>query len=156
MVSCAYALGKLTPEFLTRGKKGCFWRIPIYSNTKLALWLFVRKLALLVKEKGILVNAADPGIVSTDIIRMDMWFDPLPDIFFRPFIRTPKQGAATAIHLLLDELPEGTTGKMCASCKERNLSEKYLQHPQRDSLWKDTEDYLREECKTVLQQINNY
>lgn len=156
MVSCTYAIGKITPEFLTRGKKGCFWRIPIYSNTKLALWLFVRKLALLVKEKGILVNAADPGIVSTDIIRMDMWFDPLTDIFFRPFIRTPKQGAATAIHLLLDELPEGTTGKMFASCKERNLSEKYLQHPQMDSLWKDTEDYLREECKTELQQINNY
>ena len=36
MVSCTYAIGKITPEFLTRGKKGCFWRIPIYSNTKLA------------------------------------------------------------------------------------------------------------------------
>ena len=34
---------------------------------------------------------------------MDMWFDKLTDCFFRPCIRTPKEGAATAIHLLLDE-----------------------------------------------------
>ena len=150
MVSCTYAIGKITPEFFTRGKKGSFWRIPIYSNTKLALWLFVRKLALLVQERGITVNAADPGIVSTNIIRMDMWFDPLTDIFYRPFIRTPKQGAATAVHLLLDELPKGTTGKMFASCRERNLAEKYLNHPQMDSLWDDTENYLRENCKISL------
>ena len=150
MVSCTYAIGKITPEFFTRGKKGSFWRIPIYSNTKLALWLFVRKLALLVQERGITVNAADPGIVSTNIIRMDMWFDPLTDIFYRPFIRTPKQGAATAVHLLLDELPKGTTGKMFASCRERNLDGKYLKHPQMDSLWDDTESYLRENCKISL------
>ena len=150
MVSCTYAIGKITPEFFTRGKKGSFWRIPIYSNTKLALWLFVRKLALLVQERGITVNAADPGIVSTNIIRMDMWFDPLTDIFYRPFIRTPKQGAATAVHLLLDELPKGTTGKMFASCRERNLDGKYLNHPQMDSLWDDTESYLRENCKISL------
>lgn len=104
MVSCTYAIGKLDfPDFFLRGKKGAFWRIPIYSNTKLALTLFTIALSEKVKEKGIVVNAADPGIVSTPIITMHMWFDPLTDIFFRPFIRTPRQGAATAISLLLDE-----------------------------------------------------
>lgn len=150
MVSCTYAIGKITPEFFTHGKRGNFWRIPIYSNTKLALWLFVRHLAKEVQERGIIVNAADPGIVSTEIIRMHMWFDPLTDIFYRPFIRTPKQGAATAIHLLLNKLPTGTTGKMFASCKERELAEKYLNHPQMDLLWKDTENYLREHCGIEL------
>ena len=104
MVSCTYAIGKLDfPDFFLRGKKGAFWRIPIYSNTKLALTLFTIALSKKVKEKGIIVNAADPGIVSTKIITMHMWFDPLTDIFFRTFIRTPRQGAATAISLLLDE-----------------------------------------------------
>ena len=142
MVSCTYAIGRLTPEFFTRGKKGAFWRIPIYSNTKLALWLFVRELAERVRERGITVNASDPGIVSTGIIRMDMWFDPLTDIFFRPFIRTPKQGAATAVHLLVDELPDGTTGQMFASCHQRKLAPKYLAHPQMKSLWDETEAFL--------------
>ena len=142
MVSCTYAIGRLTPEFFTRGKKGAFWRIPIYSNTKLALWLFVRELAERVRERGITVNASDPGIVSTGIIRMDMWFDPLTDIFFRPFIRTPKQGAATAVHLLVDELPDGTTGQMFASCHQRKLTPKYLAHPQMKPLWDETEAFL--------------
>ena len=127
------------------GKEGAFWRIPIYSNTKLALWLFIRKLFRLVERKGIWVNAADPGIVSTRIITMDMWFDPLTDVFFRPFIRTPQQGAATAIHLLLD--PIESTGGMYASCHQRHLSKHYLAHPQMESLWDDTEAYLRKFCQ---------
>ena len=83
MVSCTYAIGKLDfPDFFTKGRKGVFWRIPIYSNTKLALTLFTLKLADELCERGITVNAADPGIVSTDMITMHMWFDPLTDIFF--------------------------------------------------------------------------
>lgn len=54
--------------------------------------LFTIELSERLREKGITVNAADPGIVSTDIITMHQWFDPLTDIFFRPFIRTPKKG----------------------------------------------------------------
>lgn len=42
--------------------------------------LFTIDLASRVKHKGIVVNAADPGIVSTNIITMHMWFDPLTDI----------------------------------------------------------------------------
>ena len=104
MASCVYRLGALDfPEFFERGRKGCFQRIHIYSNTKLAITLFTFELADRLRERGITVNAADPGVVSTGIIRMQMFFDPLTDIFFRPFIRTPRQGADTAIRLLLDE-----------------------------------------------------
>lgn len=46
--------------------------------------LFTIELSERLREKGITVNAADPGIVSTDIITMHQWFDPLTDIFFRP------------------------------------------------------------------------
>lgn len=90
MVSCTYAIGHLDfPDFFTQGKKGRFWRIPVYSNTKLALTLFTFDLAHRLQERGIRVNAADPGIVSTNMITMHQWFDPLTDIFFRPFIVLP-------------------------------------------------------------------
>ena len=136
MVSCTYAIGKLDfPDFFLRGKKGAFWRIPIYSNTKLALTLFTIALSKKVKEKGIIVNAADPGIVSTKIITMHMWFDPLTDIFFRPFIRTPRQGAATAISLLLDEDAGKRTGTLNVSCHPKQLSEKFFHHVQMKELW---------------------
>ena len=144
MVSCTYAIGRLDfPDFFLRGKKGSFWRIPVYRNTKLALTLFTLELAARVKERGIVVNAADPGIVSTDIITMHMWFDPLTDIFFRPFIRTPRQGAATAIGLLLDEEAGKRTGTLNVSGHAVRLSGKYLPHVQQQELWERTEEIVK-------------
>ncbi len=143
MVSCTYAIGKLEfPDFFTMGRKGGFWRIPIYSNTKLALTLFSLKLAEICRTSGIMVNAADPGIVSTDIITMHQWFDPLTDIFFRPFIRTPRQGADTAIRLLLDAAWAETTGCLFASGRPKTLSPHYLYHPQSNELWERTEQIV--------------
>ena len=105
--------------------------------------LFTIDLANRVKDKGIIVNAADPGIVSTNIITMHMWFDPLTDIFFRPFIRTPRQGAATAISLLLDEETGKRTGTLNVSCHPKKISEKYMQHVQMRQLWNETERIVK-------------
>ena len=145
MASCVYRLGALDfPEFFERGRKGCFQRIHIYSNTKLAITLFTFELADRLRERGITVNAADPGVVSTGIIRMQMFFDPLTDIFFRPFIRTPRQGADTAIRLLLDEDKAGQTGTFSRSNRVRDLGEKYQHHRQRKELWEKTEEIVKE------------
>lgn len=139
MVSCTYAIGRLDfPDFFHRGKVGEFWRIPVYSNTKLALLLFTLVLSEQLREKGITVNAADPGIVSTNIITMHKWFDPLTDIFFRPFIRTPQKGASTAIGLLLDEKEAGVTGQLYVNNHRKVLSDKYANHLQKEQLWEET------------------
>ena len=144
MVSCTYAIGRLQfPDFFTHGRRGSFWRIPVYSNTKLALTLFTLDLARRVEQQGIVVHAADPGVVSTDIIRMQMWFDPLTDLFFRPCIRTPRQGAATAIGLLLGEKAGRCSGTFNASCRQKRLSDKYLHHPQMEELWRLTEERVK-------------
>ena len=145
MVSCTYAIGKLEfPDFFIQGKKGSFWRIPVYSNTKLALTLFTIELARRVKDKGIVVNAADPGIVSTDIITMHQWFDPLTDIFFRPFIRTPYEGASTAIGLLLDKESGNRTGTLNANNHVKVLPKRILYHKQTANLWEQTEEYVKQ------------
>ena len=145
MVSCTYAIGHLDfPDFFTRGRRGGFWRIPIYSNTKLALTLFTIDLAERVRDRGIVVNAADPGIVSTDIITMHMWFDPLTDLLFRPFIRTPRQGADTAIRLLLDEDAGQRMGTFNVSGHAKPLSEKYTHHVQMQELWQRTEKIVEQ------------
>lgn len=139
MVSCTYVIGRLDfPDFFHRGKVGEFWRIPVYSNTKLALLLFTLVLSEQLREKGITVNAADPGIVSTNIITMHKWFDPLTDIFFRPFIRTPQKGASTAIGLLLDEKEAGVTGQLYVNNHRKVLSDKYANHLQKEQLWEET------------------
>lgn len=144
MLSCTFRNGKITPDFFTHGRSGRFNRIAIYSNTKLAMWLFTRRLSALLLPRGISVNAADPGIVSTKMLRMKKWFDPLTDILFRPFIRTIRQGADTAERLLLGADYEGLTGCMFRSGKECRLKNKYLYHPQTKQLWDDTERLIRE------------
>ncbi len=144
MASCVYCLGTLDfPEFFEKGRKGSFWRIPVYCNTKLAITLFTFELARRVKDKGITVNAVDPGVVSTGIIRMQMFFDPITDLVFRPCIRTPRQGADTAIHLLLDKETEGQTGTFNRSRKIIKLGTKYTSHPRMEELWQKTEEIVR-------------
>ncbi|MBQ8455786.1 MAG: SDR family oxidoreductase [Bacteroidaceae bacterium] len=144
MVSLTYRYGRLDfPDFFLRGRKGSFWRIPIYSNTKLALTLFTFELAGRLKDKGITVNAADPGIVSTDIIRLHNFLDPLTDIFFRPFIRTPRQGADTAIRLLLDDDKAGQTGTFNRSGRSVDVGDKFLHHAQMQDLWEKTDAIVR-------------
>lgn len=141
-VSCTYAIGKIENEFFEKGKNGSFFRIPVYGNTKLALLLFTQELAEQVKDRGILVNASDPGIVSTKMITMNAWFDPLTDLLFRPFIKTPAQGAATAIHLALSEEVEGQSGNCYANCKKKNVPKHIQKHIMRQKLWKETEGQL--------------
>jgi len=144
MVSLTYRVGSLDfPDFFRRGRKGSFWRIPIYSNSKLALTLFTFDLAERLRDKGITVNAADPGIVSTDIIRMHNFIDPLTDIFFRPFIRTPRQGADTAIRLLLDEDKATQTGTFNRSGRIINVGDKFVHHKQMHELWEKTDAIVR-------------
>lgn len=145
MASLTYKYGFLDfPDFFTRGRKGGFWRIPIYSNSKLAVTLFTFDLAQRLKDKGITVNAADPGVASTDIIHLDIRFvDAFADLFFRPLIRTPRQGADTAIHLLLDEDKAGQTGTFNRSNRIINVGKKYYHHKKMQELWDRTEDIVR-------------
>ena len=139
MISCTYAIGKIKlPQFFETGGCKHYHRIPVYSNTKLALLLFTLELSKRIKERGITVNAADPGIVSTKFIVMEQWLDPLTDIFFRPFIKKPQQGAATAIHLLLNPQVQNITGAAFADCKEISLSTKYKDSPLQKELWDAT------------------
>ena len=140
MISCTHAIGQLDLDtfFQTGGCKK-YNQIQVYSNTKLALLLFSLELAARTVTSGIAVNAVDPGIVNTRFIHMDRWFDPLADIFFRPCIRTPQKGAASAIHAMLSPDAKNISGEVFANCKVRNLSDKYRSHPLREVLWDATE-----------------
>ncbi|MCD8167023.1 MAG: SDR family NAD(P)-dependent oxidoreductase [Bacteroides sp.] len=145
MVSCTFPLGWVDiPRFFTHGRKGGFRKLSVYSNTKLALVLFTLELAERLAEKGITVNAADPGIVSTDMITMHRWYDPLADLFFRPFIRTPRKGAATTVGLLLEERYAGVSGKVCAGNRIKNSSARYKKAGLRKQLWEETERLVRD------------
>ena len=144
MTSLTYKWGLLKfPSFFETGCRGFFWRIFPYCNSKLAITLFTLKLARELKDMGITVNCADPGIVATDIIYFKMWFDAITRRVFAPIIRTPRQGAATAVWLLLSPDVAQQTGTFCLSCHVKKLKRKYTESPLIEELWQRTEDVVR-------------
>ena len=78
-----------------------FSQLGTYALSKKLITRYAATLAEEVRERGIRVNCADPGVVDSGMITMHRWYDPLADILFRPFIRRPENGAIPAVRALL-------------------------------------------------------
>lgn len=77
-----------------------FSQLGTYSRSKRAITMYAIHLAEELKDTGIRINCADPGVVDSSMIHLDRWFDSLSDIFFRPFISSPTQGALSILRAL--------------------------------------------------------
>ena len=143
MVSLTIRYGKIDHDIFTPVDEKHFNRFRTYSDSKLALLYFTLDLADELKDKGILVNCADPGIVSTNIIRQgNVVVDKLCDWFFRPIIYQPAKGASTMLHLALT--PDlNVTGKCYANKKEVKLKRSMIDNPYRKQLHDKTEELIR-------------
>ena len=80
-----------------------FSRLGTYATSKLALFLYVAARCQKGTAAPVRIAAFDPGIVNTNMITQERWFDPLADIFFRPFIRTPLKAAQFGRRALDDD-----------------------------------------------------
>lgn len=92
-----FGVKKNLPETVTAAT---FSQLGTYALSKKLLTRYAMELAPRAKARGVKVNLCDPGVVDTGIIAMDRWFDPLADIFFRPFIRSAANGARPALRAL--------------------------------------------------------
>ena len=101
MVSLTCGMTRLDKDFLTPRKED-FHQLRTYARSKLALLLYTLSLSQRVSGR-IHVNMADPGIVNSNMISMGRWFDPLADVLFRPFCKSPENGVAPAVRALLTD-----------------------------------------------------
>ncbi|HVG45665.1 MAG TPA: SDR family oxidoreductase [Longimicrobium sp.] len=88
-------------------KRGRYFGLRQYCNTKLANLLFTRELARRAAASGVTANAMHPGVVATELLLGG--FPPLRLV--GRFMRTPEQGAATAVHLAADPAAAAFTGE---------------------------------------------
>lgn len=130
VISLTAKYAKIDEDFLHKGPED-FHQLRTYASSKLALMLFSIELA---KRTSLHVNMSDPGIVASDMIDLGRWFDPLADIFFKPFCKRPEQGAAPA----LAALETGSTAKLFKRNKCLDLQERFLKHPLAGLLWQQT------------------
>lgn len=131
MISISAKAASLDRHFFDNGERE-FSQLGTYAGTKLALIFFSIALA---QKKGIRVNMADPGIVNTDMIRLDRWFDPLTDIFFRPFCNSPERGAKPAVNALCSS----ENMQIFSGNRHRNVPEELLgRRDELEWLWEET------------------
>jgi retinol dehydrogenase-12/retinol dehydrogenase-13 len=99
-------------------KRGLYRGLRQYCNTKLANVLFTRELARRAASSGVTANALHPGVVATELLLGG--FPPLRLV--RRFMRTPEQGAATAVYLAADPAAAGFTGQYFVDSRPVPLS----------------------------------
>lgn len=148
MISIAYAVGKIKEDFLTETNDKKFNRFTTYGNSKRALYYFMLDVAEEWKKRGISINVADPDIVSTGIIRQgNIVVDKLCDWFFRPFINTPEEGAATMLAAALNPEFEGVTGCYFKKKKVKEHNKRFYNNVKE-------REFLRRITKEALERNN--
>ncbi len=137
MISLSGKVARFDHDFFNKDAK-LFGQLKTYSATKFALTLF----SIALGEKcGVKVNVADPGIVNTKMIRLERWFDPLTDLFFRPFCHSPERGALPAVNAMCSE----SGGKMFIGRKEKEIPKMYTNRKEdKEWLWAATEKLIKD------------
>ncbi len=117
-------------------------RFKAYPNSKLAILMFTAELARRVQGRAITVNAVDPGVVNTGMITMHKWYDPLADVFFRPFIKSPERGAMTAILLATSDRYVNVSGGFFRNKRQVGVPKAVLDAEACQKLWLQTEQLV--------------
>ncbi len=136
-VSVTRGISRLDEHFFDLDKKS-FSQLGTYGKAKYALFLSSLTLSENIKKGS--VNLTDPGVVDSNMISMHRWFDPLADVFFRPFCKSPEKGAIPAVNALMstdsDHVDEV---RLFSGNKSKVISKKHYDSPIREWLWMETE-----------------
>jgi retinol dehydrogenase 14 len=135
--SDAHRWGKLDLDDLQSRKH--YRGMQVYGTTKLANILFTRELAERLEGTGVMANAMHPGGVNTNFGNNQG--GPMSLLFraFKPFMRTPEQGADTLIYLASSPEVEGMTGKYVADRKMKVASDAAYDETLQKKLWEASE-----------------
>lgn len=136
VVSITSGLKKIDKDFFNQTEQN-YSQLGSYSSSKAALMIFTSSLSELCKDK-IYVNAADPGIVDTNIITLNRWFDPIADIFFRPFIKSANKGSTPIVNALLSS----DTEYIFKGNKQKPINTKFKNHKLKDWLYLETDKII--------------
>jgi NAD(P)-dependent dehydrogenase (short-subunit alcohol dehydrogenase family) len=131
--SAGYSSGKFDPDNFQSEKK--FGTFSTYCDTKLLNILFSLYMAERLKDTGITVNALHPGVVNSNFAHELKGIFNLINKMFKPFLLSPKKGAATSVYLASSEEVKNVTGKYFAKCKPVETKNAYITPENRNILW---------------------
>src|SRR5918911_1480007 len=113
---------------------------PVYGMTKLANIMFTFELAERLNGSGVTANCLHPGPVGTNFGQNNR--GPMALFFrtFKPFMRSPEQGADTLIWLASSSEVDGISGKYFSDRKEIEAKKVAYDRAARLRLWEICED----------------
>ncbi|CAG9861522.1 unnamed protein product [Phyllotreta striolata] len=121
-----------------------------YSNSKLALILFGRKLAKLLQGSGVSVYSLHPGVIKTNIFdKISKAYRTVFDVFVLCYFKTPEEGAQTTLHASLEPDLEEYSGGFFKECERTSFYRKARDDGLVDEVWQKTMDVLKIEKKFV-------
>ena len=95
-----------------------------YNQSKLANVMFTYELARRLEGTGVTATVLHPGLTNTAFSAEDPIRVMAPVVFaMRPFMKSPKQGADTAVYLASSTEVEGVTGQYFAHRKTKRSNE---------------------------------
>ena len=101
-----YKMGNFSIEKLNN-----YHWVKAYAVSKYAQLLISFKLAVLLKEKGITVNAVHPGVVRTSIMLTHKWYDSIINLILALQYIDEKKGAEPSVYLVTSDEIKGVSGK---------------------------------------------
>jgi len=112
----------------------------VYGMTKLANIMFTFELAERLRGTGVAANCIHPGAVNTRFGTNNRGIMTLLFRAFKPFMRSPEQGADTVIYLASSPDVEGMTGKYLSDRKLITASDMAYDEDLREKLWEISEE----------------
>lgn len=131
--SSVYTAGKFDPENLQGEKR--FSAFSAYSNSKLLMLLSTIELASRLKATPVTANAVHPGVVRTQMLLRAPGIFRAVGYLALPFALSPRQGAATSLHLASSPDVKGMSGKYFARGKETIVKSAFNTPENRELLW---------------------
>ncbi len=130
--------GKIDLDDLQSRKR--YRGMQVYGTTKLANIMFTYELAERLEGTGVTANCMHPGGVNTNFGNNQG--GPMSLLFrlFKPFMRTPEQGADTLIYLASSPEVEGMTGKYLVERQVKAASDAAYDETTRKKLWEASEE----------------
>jgi NAD(P)-dependent dehydrogenase (short-subunit alcohol dehydrogenase family) len=124
-------------QWVARPYRGSF----VYSASKLMNLYFTFELARRLADTGVTVNALHPGFVASGFAMSgDTGWLRLGIIVGRPFARSPKKGAATAVWLAASDDVTGVTGGYFADSRAKEPSADARDADAARRLWEVSEE----------------
>ena len=116
----------------------------VYGHSKLCNILWTRHLAKQLQGTGVTVNCVHPGPVNTGLGHQDhVIIGKIVGFIFKPFFRTPAQGAATSIFVATSPSLDNISGEYFSDSKPKRVKPWAKDDAAAERLWQLSKTYLK-------------